>query len=70
MELPTHPRKKLSAGGKHAIQLCERAVQIHRGIGMTHELGHYFKRLTLLEMLYGSRNQKDKNGTSIATRSA
>ena len=36
----------------------ESAVQVHGGIGMTDELnvGHYFKRLTLLEMLYGSRD--------------
>ena len=34
----------------------ESAVQVHGGIGMTDELnvGHYFKRLVLLETLYGS----------------
>jgi alkylation response protein AidB-like acyl-CoA dehydrogenase len=47
-----------AAAGKYAKQVGESAVQIHGGIGMTDELnvGHYFKRLTLLEMLYGSRD--------------
>jgi alkylation response protein AidB-like acyl-CoA dehydrogenase len=43
---------------KYAKQVGESAVQVHGGIGMTDELnvGHYFKRLTLLETLYGSRD--------------
>ena len=47
-----------AALGKYAKQVGESAVQIHGGIGMTDELnvGHYFKRLTMLEMLYGSRD--------------
>lgn len=47
-----------AAAGKYAKQVGESAVQIHGGIGMTDELnvGHYFKRLTMLEMLYGSRD--------------
>jgi len=47
-----------AAMGKYAKQIGESAIQIHGGIGMTDELnvGHYFKRLTLLEMLYGSRD--------------
>ncbi|HWF64778.1 MAG TPA: acyl-CoA dehydrogenase family protein [Rhizomicrobium sp.] len=47
-----------AAVGKYAKQVGESAVQVHGGIGMTDELnvGHYFKRLTLLEMLYGSRD--------------
>jgi len=47
-----------AAAGKYAKQVGESAVQVHGGIGMTDELnvGHYFKRLTLLEMLYGSRD--------------
>jgi alkylation response protein AidB-like acyl-CoA dehydrogenase len=45
-----------AAAGKYARAVAEGAVQIHGGIGMTDELdvGHYFKRLTLLEVLYGS----------------
>lgn len=47
-----------AAVAKYAKQVGESAVQIHGGIGMTDELnvGHYFKRLTLLELLYGSRD--------------
>jgi alkylation response protein AidB-like acyl-CoA dehydrogenase len=45
-----------AAVGKYARAVAESAVQIHGGIGMTDELsvGHYFKRLVLLETLYGS----------------
>ena len=45
-----------AAMGKYARVVSEGAVQIHGGIGMTDELnvGHYFKRLVLLETLYGS----------------
>ncbi|MES2255060.1 MAG: acyl-CoA dehydrogenase family protein [Pseudomonadota bacterium] len=45
-----------AALGKYARAVAEGAVQIHGGIGMTDELdvGHYFKRLVLLEVLYGS----------------
>jgi alkylation response protein AidB-like acyl-CoA dehydrogenase len=45
-----------AAAGKYARAVAEGAVQIHGGIGMTDELnvGHYFKRLVLLEALYGS----------------
>ena len=45
-----------AAAGKFARAVAEGAVQIHGGIGMTDELnvGHYFKRLVLLETLYGS----------------
>jgi alkylation response protein AidB-like acyl-CoA dehydrogenase len=45
-----------AAMGKYARTVAESAVQIHGGIGMTDELnvGHYFKRLILLETLYGS----------------
>ncbi|HEY4276264.1 MAG TPA: acyl-CoA dehydrogenase family protein [Rhizomicrobium sp.] len=45
-----------AAMSKYARAVAESAVQIHGGIGMTDELnvGHYFKRLMLLETLYGS----------------
>ena len=44
------------AVGKYARAIGEGAVQIHGGIGMTDELnvGHYFKRLTLLDTLFGN----------------
>jgi alkylation response protein AidB-like acyl-CoA dehydrogenase len=44
------------------IQICrsgrfigEQAVQLHGGIGVTEEcqVGHYYRRLTMLELLFG-----------------
>lgn len=42
--------------GKSARHIGQDAVQLHGGIGMTQEYkaGHYFKRLTMLEMTYGN----------------
>ena len=54
-------RKKAASAAKVQIGRAGRyvgqeAVQIHGGIGMTDELnvGHYFKRLTMLDTLYGN----------------
>jgi alkylation response protein AidB-like acyl-CoA dehydrogenase len=52
--------KALSAAkariGKAARLVGQEAVQIHGGIGVTDELdlGHYFKRLTTIQFLFGS----------------
>jgi alkylation response protein AidB-like acyl-CoA dehydrogenase len=44
------------------VQICrsarfigEQAVQLHGGIGVTEEcqVGHYYRRLTMLELLFG-----------------
>ena len=42
--------------GRAARTVGQGAIQIHGGMGMTDDLdvGHYFKRLTVLELLYGS----------------
>jgi alkylation response protein AidB-like acyl-CoA dehydrogenase len=42
--------------GKAAKFVGQNAVQVHGGIGITQELavGHYFKRATLMENLFGS----------------
>ncbi len=42
--------------GKAGRFIGQQAVQIHGGIGMTDELnvGHYFKRLTLIDTLFGN----------------
>lgn len=42
--------------GKAARKVGQEAVQLHGGIGVTDELdiGHYFKRLTSVQYLYGS----------------
>jgi alkylation response protein AidB-like acyl-CoA dehydrogenase len=41
--------------GRSARFLGETAIQLHGGIGMTMEYkaGHYFKRLTMIDMAYG-----------------
>ncbi len=52
-------RKSLSAAkvqiGKSARFIGQEAVQLHGGIGMTMEYkaGHYFKRLTMIDLAYG-----------------
>ena len=57
-----------AAVGKYAKQVGESAVQVHGGIGMTDELnvGHYFKRLMLLETLYGSRDYHLRRLTALS----
>ena len=42
--------------GKSARHIGQEGIQLHGGIGMTEEYkaGHYFKRLTMLEMTYGN----------------
>ena len=41
---------------ENAQQIIDMAVQMHGGMGMTEELniGHYFKRLTIIETLFGN----------------
>ena len=52
-------RKAVSAAkvqiGRSARLVGETAIQLHGGIGMTMEYkaGHYFKRLTMIDMAYG-----------------
>lgn len=53
-------RKAVSAAkaqiGKSAKFVGQQSVQLHGGMGMTDEysIGHYFKRLTTIEMLFGN----------------
>jgi pimeloyl-CoA dehydrogenase small subunit len=44
--------------GRSARFVGEQAVQLHGGIGVTEEaaIGHYYRRLTLLEILFGDAN--------------
>jgi len=52
-------RKAISAAkvqiGRSARFVGQQAVQLHGGVGMTMELkvGHYFKRLTMIDVLFG-----------------
>ena len=57
---PAERRRAVSAAkvqiGKSARLVGQQAVQLHGGMGMTDELnvGHYFKRLTMIENLFGN----------------
>lgn len=44
--------------GRHGRWLCEQAIQLHGGIGMTDEyaVGHYLQRLTVIDALLGSQD--------------
>ena len=41
--------------GKHGRSIGQRAIQLHGGMGMTDEMaiGHYFKRLTMIDIMFG-----------------
>jgi alkylation response protein AidB-like acyl-CoA dehydrogenase len=43
---------QIGRSGKH---IGQEAIQLHGGIGMTMEykVGHYFKRMTMIDMLFG-----------------
>ncbi|MAZ90204.1 MAG: pimeloyl-CoA dehydrogenase small subunit [Cellvibrionaceae bacterium] len=49
--------------GKAGRAVGQEAVQIHGGIGVTEELdvGHYFKRLTMIELLFGNTAYHTQN---------
>jgi alkylation response protein AidB-like acyl-CoA dehydrogenase len=56
---PVERRKAISAAkvqiGRSARFVGQQAVQLHGGIGMTMEykVGHYFKRVTMIDTLFG-----------------
>ena len=65
-------RKKAASAAKVQIGRAGRfvgqqAVQLHGGMGMTDELnvGHYFKRLTMLDALYGNVDHHLKRYASL-----
>jgi pimeloyl-CoA dehydrogenase small subunit len=65
-------RKKAASAAKVQIGKAGRfvgqnAVQIHGGMGMTDELnvGHYFKRLTMIDALYGNVDHHLKRYASL-----
>ncbi len=41
--------------GRHGRTLCQSAIQLHGGIGMTEEyaVGHYLRRITVIDQLFG-----------------
>ena len=53
-------RAKVVSGAKHLVGkngrlIGQRAIQLHGGMGMTEEMavGHYFKRLTMIDVMFG-----------------
>lgn len=58
-EDPVERRRAISAAkvqiGRSGRHLGQEAIQLHGGIGMTTEyaVGHYFKRVTMIEQLFG-----------------
>jgi alkylation response protein AidB-like acyl-CoA dehydrogenase len=60
---------KIAEAGKFVSQ---QAVQLHGGIGMTDELvvGHHYKRLMVLAMLYGDEDYYLQKYTELARRQA
>ena len=59
-ENPIERRKSISAAkvqiGRSGKHVGQEAIQLHGGIGMTQEysVGHSFKRMTMIEQMYGS----------------
>ena len=59
-ENPIERRKSISAAkvqiGRSGKHVGQEAIQLHGGIGMTQEysVGHFFKRMTMIEQMYGS----------------
>jgi alkylation response protein AidB-like acyl-CoA dehydrogenase len=58
--------------GKTSRFVGQQAIQIHGGMGMTDELniGHYFKRLTVIDALYGSTDHHLKRFAALSAASA
>ncbi len=54
--------------GKSGRFVGQQAVQIHGGMGMTDELnvGHYFKRLTMIDALFGSTDHHLKRFAALS----
>ena len=65
-------RKAVSATkaqvGKAAQFVGQQSVQLHGGMGMTDEysIGHYFKRLTTIEMLFGNTDYHFKRFSTLS----
>jgi pimeloyl-CoA dehydrogenase small subunit len=68
-ENPIERRKAISAAkvqiGRSGKSIGQESIQLHGGIGMTMEyaVGHYFKRMTMIDQLYGDA---DRHLTELA----
>lgn len=77
LALPAAERARAISSAKVAIaSACRKvgqgAVQVHGGMGMTEELavGHYFKRATAIEVLFGSSDHHLRRYASLEARAA
>lgn len=77
LKLATEERGRAASAAKVQIGRSGRfigqsAVQIHGGMGMTDELniGHYFKRLTMLDTLYGNVDHHLKRYVALGASEA
>ncbi len=53
--------------GRHGRLIGQRAIQLHGGMGMTEEMavGHYFKRLTMIDLMFGDEAYHLKRYASL-----
>ena len=53
--------------GRHGRMIGQRAIQLHGGMGMTEEMavGHYFKRLTMIDIMFGDEAYHLKRYASL-----
>jgi alkylation response protein AidB-like acyl-CoA dehydrogenase len=53
--------------GKSARFVGQQSVQLHGGMGMTDEMsiGHYFKRLTVIDTMFGDQNHHLKRYSEL-----
>ena len=53
--------------GRASRKVGQEAIQIHGGIGVTDELdvGHYFKRLTMIELLFGNSDYQTQRFSAV-----
>ena len=65
-------RAKAVSGAKHLVGrqgrvIGQRAIQLHGGMGMTEEMavGHYFKRLTMIDVMFGDEAYHLKRYASL-----
>ena len=57
-----------TSSSSDSSQGSQQAVQLHGGMGMTDELsvGHYFKRLTMIDILFGNVDHHLKQFSAAA----
>ncbi|WP_288904540.1 acyl-CoA dehydrogenase family protein [uncultured Sneathiella sp.] len=73
LEDETERRKAVAAAkaqiGQAAKFVGQQSIQLHGGMGMTDEysIGHYFKRLTTIEMLFGNTDHHFKKYAALSS---